>query len=405
MFITFQTSLHSAYICIMNAEQIFSTSKVQTLAITTLYGLEEILAAQLIALGAKNVTPGNRVVHCEGNLKFIYSACLNLRYALRVLVYLDEFEATNPDELYDQAVKLPWQNLIQTNETFAINFAIHSDFFTHTKYASLKLKDAIVDKIRNEKGERPSIGRSKPDYQLLLHISDEFVSLYLDASGAPLNQRGYRDEFVAAPLNETLAAAIIKFTGWDGKSPLIDGMCGSGTIGIEAGFLARNIPAQWYRTWYGFKTWKNFQQDLWDQVKLEAKAQVTQIDQIIYCSDVSDFALKSAEANIANARLTKEISTQQIAFEEIEKPASNGTIILNPPYGERLNPVDINALYKRIGDTLKQNFDGWDAWIITSNKEALKHLGLRTAKRIKLYNGPLETRLVHYPLYRGTKKN
>ncbi len=388
----------------MKYSHIFESKEIQTLAVTTLYGLEELLAEELKNLGAKNVEIGNRVVHCKGNLKTIYKTCLNLRHAIRVLVYIDEFEAKGPDELYEKSKELPWENIISPKDTFAISFAIHSEYYSHTMYASLKLKDAIVDRFRELTGIRPSVNKDFPDYQFLLHISDEFVSLYLDASGETLNRRGYRDEAVTAPMNETLASAIIKLSGWDGTTPLLDGMCGSGTIPIEAVYQARNIPSQWYRPRFGFMTWKNYDFDLWKLVRDEAKEKVKPLETEVFASDISEISLRAAQYNIKNARLESYITTSLSQFENLRKPSEKGVIILNPPYGERLDPKDINEFYQMMGDTLKQHFDGWDAWIITSNKEALKHLGLRTSKRIKLYNGPLETRLVHYPLYRGTKK-
>ncbi|MGB0392169.1 MAG: THUMP domain-containing class I SAM-dependent RNA methyltransferase [Salibacteraceae bacterium] len=385
--------------------RIFEPARNQTLAVTTLYGLEELLADELDALGASHIEIGNRVVHCKGDLKTIYKSCLQLRHAIRVLVYLDEFEAFGPDQLYDNAVKLPWEDFLDFKTTFSINFAIHSEHYSHTMYASLKLKDAIVDRVREQTGNRPSVDKDNPDYQFLLHISDEFVTLYLDASGPTLNRRGYREESVEAPINETLASALIKFTGWDGKTPLLDGMCGSGTIPIEAVYQARKIPSQWYRSKFGFNTWQNYDPALMTLVRNEAKSKVKDLETEVFASDFSDVSLHSAKHNIQNARCHKYITTNLASFTDLKKTSDHGTIIINPPYGERLDPDDINSFYKEIGDTLKNEFQGWDAWIITSNKEALKHIGLRTSKRIKLYNGPLETRFVHYELYRGSKKN
>lgn len=388
----------------MDISSVFEPKTKQNLAVTTLYGVEELVADELKALGAINIEKGNRVVHCKGDLKVIYKSCLQLRHAIRVLVYLDEFEAAGPEELYDGAMKLPWEDLVDFKTTFSINFAIHSEHYSHTMYASLKLKDAIVDRVRDVTGNRPSIDKNNPDYQFLLHISDEFVSIYLDASGPTLNRRGYRGESVEAPINETLASALVKMTGWDGKVPLIDGMCGSGTIPIEAVYQARNIPSQWYRSKFGFNTWRNFDPELMSLVRNEAKAGVKDLETKVFASDISEISLRSAEFNIKNARCEPYIQSSLKSFNKLEKPADHGIIIINPPYGERLDPDDINDFYREIGDTLKNNFQGWDAWIITSNKEALKHLGLRTSKRIKLYNGPLETRFVRYELYRGTKK-
>lgn len=388
----------------MNTNNIFKPTIEQEIAVTTLFGLENLVADELKKIGAKNVESGNRVVHCKGDLKLIYNACLHLRCALRVLVFMSEFTARNTDELYENALTLPWNSFLKPEQSFAINFAVNSEYFTHTKYASLKLKDAICDQIRNETGARPSIDTKKPDYQFLLHISDEFVSIYLDASGDTLNKRGYRQDSVIAPLNETLAAGIIKLSGWDPSTPLLDGMCGSGTIPLEAAFIARNIPSQWYRIEYGFKGWKNYDPELWKNVKLAAKEKVNTRKTHIYASDMNDAAIASTQNNIANAKMEDYITVQFGEFEKRSKPHPKGTIILNPPYGERLNPKDINFLYKHVGNTFKNHFDNWDAWIITSNSEALKNVGLRTQKRIKLYNGALEVRFVHYPLYLGTKK-
>jgi putative N6-adenine-specific DNA methylase len=389
----------------MDIKSVFQPENEQSIAVTTLYGLEELLADELDELGASHIEIGNRVVHCKGNLKTIYKTCLQLRHAIRVLVQLEEFEADDPDKLYDNAVKMAWEDFLDFDSSFAINFAIHSEFYTHTMYASLKLKDAIVDRVREKTGNRPSVDKDNPDYQFLLHISDEFVTIYLDASGPTLNRRGYREESVEAPINETLASALIKFTGWDGTTPLIDGMCGSGTIPIEAVYQARKIPSQWYRSKFGFNTWENYDPALMTLVRNEAKAGVRDMKTEVFGSDIADVSLHSAVHNIKNARCDKYIQTSLSAFEDLEKPDDRGTIIINPPYGERLDPDDINFFYKEIGNTLKNKFQGWDAWIITSNKEALKHVGLRTSKRIKLYNGPLETRFVHYEMYRGTRKD
>lgn len=388
----------------MNIDNLFDSKHTQEIAITTLFGLEDLLVDEIKLLGGKKVEKGNRVVHCEGDLQFIYKCCLGLRHALRVLLFVEDFEAEGSDDLYDAAYKMPWEDFIPTDKTFAIDFSVHSQYFNHSKYASLKLKDAIVDRIRMKTGHRPSINPKQPDFQLFLHISDKFVSIYLDAAGETLNKRGYREEAVTAPINEILAAGIVKLTGWDGTVPLLDGMCGSGTIPIEAVYQARNIPSQWYRTYYGFMTWSNYDFDLWKSVRDHAMKGVKPLETEIRACDISDVSLQATRINIGKARLEKYISTEVIPFQEQESFARKGIIIINPPYGERLMGDEINDFYKEIGDTLKNNFDGWDAWLITSNKEALKHLGLRTAKRIQLYNGPLETRLVHYPLYRGTRK-
>jgi putative N6-adenine-specific DNA methylase len=380
-------------------------NKDNDVSVKTLYGLEELLVKELEGLDIKDIRPANRIVHCKTDLKGIYRICLETRLALRVLINLLSFKVKDPDELYERVKEFPWEDYIELDETFAIDFTVHSSVFTHGQYASLKVKDAIVDRIRDKKGARPDINFEEPDYQINLHISEQFVSISLDASGESLHRREYRTATVAAPMNEVLAAGMVKISGWDGECDLMDPMCGSGTLLIEAVLAARNIPSVWYREKFGFMSWKNYDESLWLEIRENARANFKSFSGNVYGYDRSSKAVSIAQYNMQNAQLEKWINTEGYTFEKVVPRSKKGVILMNPPYGERMEKKDIISFYKMIGDQLKKNFSGWDAWIITSNEDALKFIGLRPEKKYKLFNGPLEVQLAHYVLFEGTRKD
>lgn len=380
-------------------------NKDNDVSVKTLYGLEELLVKELEALDIKDIRPANRIVHCKTDLKGIYRICLETRLALRVLINLVSFKVKDPDELYERVKEFPWEEYIGLDETFAIDFTVHSSVFTHGQYASLKVKDAIVDRIRDKKGARPDINFEEPDYQINLHISEQFVSISLDASGESLHRREYRTATVAAPMNEVLAAGMVKLANWDGECDLMDPMCGSGTLLIEAVLAARNIPSVWFREKFGFMTWKNFDENLWKEIREDARSRFKSFTGNVYGYDRSSKAVSIAKYNMENAQLDKWIHTEGYTFEKVIPRAKKGIILMNPPYGERMEKSDIIAFYKMIGDQLKKNFGGWEAWIITSNEEALKFIGLKPDKRFKLFNGPLEVKLAKYVLFEGSRKD
>lgn len=377
----------------------------QSVSVKTLFGLEELLVKELEALGATEIKPANRIVHCKTDLKGLYRINLETRLALRALVNLFSFRVKTTDELYDKVKEYPWEDIIPIEKTFAIDFTVHSTIFTHSQFASLKVKDAIVDRIRDKKGERPSVDVEEPDYKVNLHISEHFVNLSLDSSGESLHRREYRTATVAAPINEVLAAGMVKISGWNGECDLMDPMCGSGTLVIEAALLARNIPSCWYRENYGFMTWGNYDSNLWEEIRDAARANFKTFSCNIYAYDRSSKAISIAKYNMQNAHLDKWIDTESITFEKVKPRSNKGVILMNPPYGERMQKEDIISFYKMIGNQLKRNFGGWDAWIITSNEEALKFIGLKPDKRFKLFNGPLEVKLAKYVLFEGTRKD
>ncbi len=373
-------------------------------SVKTLFGLEEMLADELKAIGIEKVEKGNRIVHFKGNLEDIYRACLETRLAIRVLVNIADFKSDSPDDLYEKATRMKWEDLLTPEDTFAIDFTVHSTVYNHGMFASQKLKDAIVDRCRNVYGERPSVDTENPNYLFDLHISERQVNISIDASGASLHKRDYRTATVAAPISEVLAAAMVKISGWKGDTDLIDPMCGSGTLVIEAALMARNIPSSWYREKFGFMAWKNFDASLWESIRDNARANFTTFTGNIYAYDRSSKAVSIAKYNMTNAKVDKWINAESLTFESLVPRGNKGVVLMNPPYGERMQKDDIVEFYKMIGNQLKRNFAGWEAWIITSNQDALKFVGLRPEKKIKLFNGPLEVRIANYSLFEGERK-
>ncbi len=374
------------------------------LLIKTLHGLEEVLAAEIQALGGENIKKIKRAVACEGNLSFMYSANYNLRTALRVLVPIYSFKAKNEQELYDQVLKFNWSDYMEVHQTFAIDNSVFSDLFRHSKYATLKMKDAIADQFREKYRSRPSIDVENPDVRFDLHAWKDNFTISLDSSGEPLNQRGYRDKGHAAPLNEVLAAGMVKIADWNASKPLIDPMCGTGTILIEAGMSALNIPPQFLRKNFGFRNWKDFNPMIWNKVKLESDGQIRKKPLQISGGDSDDRAVRMAQKSLSKLGLREYVKIRNVPFERHKPGVPEGVVMTNPPYGERIEKDDILGFYKTISDLLKQNFQGFEAWVISSNFQALKRLKLRPAEKVKLYNGALECGFQKYELYSGSRE-
>ena len=374
------------------------------ITIKTLHNLEDVLAEEIKQLGGKDILPGNRVVYCEGDLNFLYKANLQLRTALRVLVPIAEFPIREADNIYSQALKTDWTQYLDLEQTFAIDPNVHSDFIKHSNYASVKLKDAIADCFTEKFGKRPDVNPDKPDVLFNLHIDNHRVTVSMDSSGESLNRRGYRGAGAMAPLNEVLAAGMILLTEWRGKSDFYDPMCGSGTLAIEAALIARNIPPQMMRREFGFQWWKNFDDAAWQEVKQQAEDGIRFAKCKIFASDADSRQLSVAKENIANADLDEEIELSLSDFFETKPTSESGMLVINPPYGERMEAEDINLFYKRIGDHLKHNWHGHRAWIISSNNEALKRVGLKPSKKYHLINGTLECRYHCFDLFGGKRK-
>jgi putative N6-adenine-specific DNA methylase len=315
-----------------------------------------------------------------------------------------DFRIRSKDDLYKGGSKIEWDRFMDTDDTFSIVPVINSPHFGHTGYAGLIIKDAIADYFRNKTGRRPSVDTANPRILINLHISSEAVTISLDSSVVPLYKRGYRQEQSVAPLNEVLAAGIILLSGWNVSSTLMDPMCGSGTIPIEAGLIASKIPPGKFRQFFGFQRWKDFDEDLFEKIKLECNSQSGPSPVKIFGSDISEETLKFAKANVARAGLSDVITLDKSDFKNLKSVDDNGYVILNPPYGQRIQPEEIDLLYGMIGTTLKHNFPGNIAWLITSNKESIRHIGLKPKEKHTLFNGALECILLKYEMYAGTKK-
>jgi putative N6-adenine-specific DNA methylase len=370
----------------------------------TLYGLEKVLSEELIGLGAGNIQTANRAILFEGDKSLLYRVNYSVRTALSVLMPLSDFRIRSKEDLYKGGSKIEWDRFMDTDDTFSIVPVINSPHFGHTGYAGLIIKDAIADYFRNKTGRRPSVDTTNPRILINLHISNDNVTISLDSSSVPLYKRGYRQEQTVAPLNEVLAAGILLLSGWNVSSTLTDPMCGSGTIPIEAGLIASKIPPGKFRQFFGFQKWKDFDEDLFEKIKIECNSQIGLSPVKIFGSDISEETLKFAKANVARAGLSDVITLEKSDFKDLKSIDEHGYLFLNPPYGQRIKPEEIDMLYGMIGTTLKHNFPGTTAWLITSNKESLKHIGLKPKEKYTLFNGALECVLLKYEMYTGTKK-
>ena len=370
----------------------------------TFFGFEEILAKELQNLGAQNVEQGVRMVSFKGDKGFMYKANLSLRTALKILKPIYFFKANNEQALYKGISGINWSKLLNANQTFVIDTTVHSEYFNHSEFVSQKCKDAIVDQFRERTGQRPSIDKVHPDLRINIHIDKDQVSVALDTSGNALNQRGYRTATNIAPINEVLAAGILLLSGWDGQTDFLDPMCGSGTFLAEAAMIACNIPANINRKEFAFEKWNDWDNDLFDNISDSLLKRVREFNYTIKGYDKAPSAVQKAIDNIKNANLDEYISIEEKNFFDTEKTSEGKLhIVFNPPYDERLD-IHMEEFYKNIGDTLKKNYPGTNAWMITANLEALKYVGLKPSRKIKLFNAGLEARLVKYEMYEGSKR-
>jgi len=371
----------------------------------TLFGFEELLAEELRTLGAFDVKVGIRNVSFKGDLGFMYKANLALRTSVRILMPIKSFKVQSEHDLYEKLRQINWDKYIGVNQTFAIDAVANSDNFSHSHYLALKSKDAIADYFRDKFNKRPNVDIKHPDLQVNIHIQADYCTVSLDSSGDSLHKRGYRNQTNIAPINEVLAAGLVLLSGYDGSQNFIDPMCGSGTILIEAAMIANNIPANINRKEFGFEKWNDFDEDLFNIIRGSLLKKVKESDSVILGYDKAPSAVRKANDNVKNAHLEDFIKIKQANFFNTEKEVEGKTILLfNPPYGERLE-IDVSTFYKEIGNTLKHSYTNTNAWLITSNfTDGLKNVGLRTSRKIKVYNGKLECRLVKYEMYEGSKK-
>ena len=371
--------------------------------IKTFFGLEEVLYNEIKKLGGRNVEMKNRAVNCEGDLGFLYKINYSARTALKILVPVIEFKAYNEHKFYDRLVKFDWSQFLNLNQTFAIDATINSERFSHSKFITLKMKDAIVDFFQNTQQHRPSIDTKNPDIKFHLHIDRELVTISLDSSGDPLFKRGYRREQGEAPINEVLASGMLQIAGWDGKGNFLDPMCGSGTLLIEAAMIAMDLPAQIFRKKFAFQNWKNYDEDLFLKIKEFRIARIRPFEGKIVGYDIDARMLNAARINIEAAEMEDVIEVKKQNFFESKKELFPLLMVFNPPYDERIS-INDDDFYRKIGDTFKAGYPNTLAWLISSDLEAVKKIGLRPSRKIKLFNGKLETRFLQYEMYEGSKK-
>lgn len=370
----------------------------------TFFGFEEILAQELRNLGALKVQVGNRMVSFYGDKGFMYKANLCARTALKILKPIGAKKIRNERDLYNFIQSIHWEEYLNENETFAIYTTVNSTIFRHSQFVSLKSKDAIVDKFRKEKGKRPNVNTDYPDLTINIHIQQDLCTVSLDSSGGSLHHRGYRTATNIAPINEVLAAGLLLLSGWDGRSDFLDPMCGSGTLAIEAAMIACNIPANLNRKEFAFEKWLDWDMDLFEKIEAACLNKTREFQYKIIGFDKAPSAIRKAIKNVENANLSDFVTIENQNFFESSKEGDGKLhMVFNPPYGERLE-LNEEDFYGKIGDTLKQEYPNTNAWFITSNLEALKYVGLRPSRKIKVFNGKLESRLVKYEMYSGSKK-
>jgi len=367
---------------------------------TVALGVEELTAAELQRLGASDIQVVRGGVGFSGDRRILYRSLLRLRTASRVLVQLGSFSCTSPQELYDGMRTLPWTELLTPAMTLAVDCTLRDSAITHSHFAALKAKDAIVDLLRDATGSRPNIETKTPDLRVNLHIAKNRATVSLDASGAPLDRRGWRLDRNDAPLRETLAAAIMLHTGWDGSVPLLDPMCGSGTLLLEGAAIALGQPAGGGRE-FGLMRWRDFDRRLWERLLQEEQAAAaSSLTVPVLGYDRDPKAIIACRENARRAGLEYAISFDRRPFEDTEPCGHQGVLVMNPPYGVRMgDKAELEGVYRKIGEVFKRRFTGWTAYLLAGDLELAKLVGLKPARRFVLFNGPLECRLLKYELY------
>ncbi|MFA5574403.1 MAG: THUMP domain-containing protein [Brumimicrobium sp.] len=373
------------------------------ITIKTLFGLEEALKEEICELGYKNIKLLNRAVQVDGTWEDVYRFNYRCRLAIAVLVKIDEFKIHKEEDLYKKAKKIDWTSYFDVDRTFAVKGSVFSTVFRHTQYPLLLVKDAIADVFRDKYNNRPDVNVKSPQVVIDVHITDKTVVLSLNTNGLPLYQRGYRQEIGEAPINEVLAAGLLRLSGWDRKSTLIDPMTGSGTIAIEAALWAANIPAMIERTHYAFKNFKSYDEDIWQKVQAEGNRRPQNLGFPILAYDIDGEMIQKAKRNSKIAPIGNMIKFEIGDATKITAPKQKGIVICNPPYDERLHE-NAEQLYEDLGNNFKHNFVGFDCWIISSNMEALKRVGLHPSKKLNVFNGNLECSFRQFQIFKGSKK-
>jgi len=370
----------------------------------TFMGLEQVLAQELTQLGANNITIGRRMVAFTGDKELMYRANFQLHTAIRILKPIKHFKANSADDVYEEIKKIDWSQYIEKGKTFSVDSVVYSEEFRNSRFVTYKVKDAIVDQFRESTGTRPNISISNPDIRLNIHIADDKATLSLDSSGESLHRRGYRQETTEAPLNEVLAAGMILMSGWKGETDFIDPMCGSGTLLIEAALIARNINPGVFRKEFAFERWNDFDKELFDNIYND-DSQERDFEHHIYGYDIDIKAVNTARLNARAAGLTKDITIEEADFKNFKQPENPAIIITNPPYGERISTPNLLGTYKMIGERLKHQFMGNEAWVLSYREECFDQIGLKPSIKIPVYNGSLECEFRKYAIFDGSLKD
>lgn len=366
----------------------------------TFMGLEPVLAQELTQLGANNVQIGRRMVSFTGDKQMMYRANFQLHTAIRILKPISHFKAKSADDVYTEVQKVDWSKYINNGKTFSVDSTVYSEEFRNSRFVTYKVKDSIVDQFREKTGTQPNISVSNPDIRLNIHIAEDDCTLSLDSSGESLHRRGYRQESVEAPLNEVLAAGMILMTGWKGDTDFINPMCGSGTLLIEAALIAHNMSPGIFRKGYAFEKWPDYDQDLFDEIYND-DSQEREFPHHIYGYDIDMKAVNTARINVKAAGLSSDISIEQADFKNFKRPDNKCILITNPPYGERISTPDLLGTYRMIGERLKHQFFGNDAWILSYREECFEQIGLKPSIKIPVYNGALECEFRKYSIFDG----
>jgi len=364
-------------------------------------GLEDVLAGELTALGAREVSAGRGSVTFVADLETFYRTALHLRTAVRVLVPVCDGEVRSPEDLYDLVASVDWSRYTSVDRTLAVECNVKDSAITHSGYAALKVKDAVVDQFRDNTGERPNIDRENADLRLALRVFRDHATLSLDATGDSLHKRGWRPIQVKSPLNEAIAAGIVLLSGWDRSSVLVDPMCGSGTLPVEAALIASDTAPGLLRDEFAFHRWPDFDSALWNRVKDEARARVKPVPAgLIFGNDLHGGALDLARKGAKAAGVDGSVTLFNKDISEWQPPAPPKVVVVNPPYGERLGDADdLPALYKSLGSFLKKQCQGASAFVLSGNPEITRHIGLKAMRKHVLFNGPIECRLLRYDIY------
>lgn len=373
------------------------------ITIKTFYGFEQVLSKELEEFGYPVTAKLNRAVQTTGSWRDVYFLNVHLRCALSVLVQIETFTIRSEDDLYKKCMKIDWTKYFSVDKTFAVKGAIFSDFFKHSQFPFLLVKDAIVDTFRDKMNERPNVNTKKPQVMFDLYVNRKEVTISLNTSGAPLFQRGYREATGLAPMNEVAAAGLIRMSGWDRKSAFVDPFCGSGTFLIEAALMAAGIPATIERHHYAFKNFANFDESVWNEIQDNIKTRVTELPCKIVGSDINGEMVMKARRNLRRLPIGRFVEVNAGSYNEVERPTDRGVMICNPPYGERMGE-EIEELYEGIGDWMKSNMKGYDCWIVSSNMDAFKSVGLKPDAKMRVFNGSLECSFRKYTIYEGSKK-